>query len=122
MSCWRPDEPRIETIGDATLYLGTAGTFCRRSGRWTRLLPIRLMALGLPRSRPLPARKRNECAQWDNSRPQATIETLLALGRCIIWGGNYFDLPPGRGWLIWTKTGNAPSMADLEMAWTTAWT
>ena len=43
---------------------------------------------------------------------------LRAADKHVIWGGNYFDLPPSRGWLIWTKTGNAPSMADLEMAWT----
>lgn len=36
----------------------------------------------------------------------------------IVWGGNYFALPPSRGWLAWVKSGNAPSMADLELAWT----
>ena len=36
----------------------------------------------------------------------------------IVWGGNYYALPASRGWLVWMKSGNAPSMADLEMAWT----
>ena len=39
----------------------------------------------------------------------------------IIWGGNYFDLPPTRCFLIWRKT-NIPlegfSMAPVEYAWT----
>lgn len=56
---------------------------------------------------------------WDDQRPQDVVDQIVAAHeRVIIWGGNYFDLRPTRGWLIWTKTGNAPSMADLEMAWT----
>lgn len=56
-------------------------------------------------------------AEWDNSRPDLSL-VLKASDRTVIWGGNYFELPPSRGWLAWTKTGNAPSMADLELAWT----
>lgn len=56
---------------------------------------------------------------WDDSRPQAAIDQIIKRFRdAVIWGGNYFALPPSRGWLIWSKTGNAPSMADVEMAWT----
>lgn len=54
---------------------------------------------------------------WDNERPDLSA-ALAAAGKVVIWGGNYFSLPPSRGWLVWTKTGNAPSMADLELAWT----
>jgi len=37
----------------------------------------------------------------------------------IIWGGNYFDLPPSRGYLVWDK---GPMLygrkhAECEMAW-----
>lgn len=39
----------------------------------------------------------------------------------IIWGGNYFDLPPTRCFIVWRKT-NIPkegfSMAPVEYAWT----
>jgi len=37
----------------------------------------------------------------------------------IIWGGNYFQVPPSRGWLIWDKN-NPPgfTLADAELAWT----
>lgn len=58
-------------------------------------------------------------AEWDNERPQDIIDELVRRSwPLVIWGGNYFTLPPSRGWLVWSKTGNAPSMADLEMAWT----
>lgn len=36
----------------------------------------------------------------------------------IIWGGNYFDLPPHRGFIFWDKVNDLPTMSDGEMAWT----
>ena len=36
----------------------------------------------------------------------------------IIWGGNYFDLPPTRCFLIWDKQNGSNDMADAELAWT----
>jgi hypothetical protein len=35
----------------------------------------------------------------------------------VIFGGNYFDLPPTSCWLIWDKE-NSGDFADAEMAWT----
>ena len=35
-----------------------------------------------------------------------------------MFGGNYFDLPATRCWLIWDKKNAVPTMADVEMAWT----
>lgn len=54
---------------------------------------------------------------WDNDKPELDL-VLNASENVVIWGGNHFALPQSRGWLAWTKTGNAPSMADLELAWT----
>jgi DNA modification methylase len=57
--------------------------------------------------------------RWDDETPADVIETLLETRLpMVVWGGNYFALPPTRGWLAWLKQGNAPSMADLELAWT----
>lgn len=36
----------------------------------------------------------------------------------IIWGGNYFQLPPTRCFLVWDKTIHGNSYADCELAWT----
>lgn len=55
---------------------------------------------------------------WDDS-PVASVEILPSLGDCIIWGGNYYSLPPTRGWLSWFKPDAPPSMAHFELAWTT---
>lgn len=51
--------------------------------------------------------------EWDKVRPD-----LSSLPDCdkIIWGGNYFDLPPAPRWLIWDKE-NSGDFADGEMAW-----
>jgi DNA modification methylase len=36
----------------------------------------------------------------------------------IIWGGNYFTLPPARCWLSWHKPDAPPSLGNVEYAWT----
>ena len=55
---------------------------------------------------------------WDDS-PVECLDALRALGDVqIIWGGNYYSLPPSRGWLSWFKPDSPPSMASFELAWT----
>ena len=36
----------------------------------------------------------------------------------VIFGGNYYDLPPTKCWLIWDKENGDSDFADAEMAWT----
>lgn len=36
----------------------------------------------------------------------------------IIWGGNYFNLPETRCFLIWDKVAHMDTLADCEFAWT----
>ena len=36
----------------------------------------------------------------------------------IIWGGNYFDLPPTQCFIFWYKQNPVPNFADGELAWT----
>lgn len=36
----------------------------------------------------------------------------------IIWGGNYFQLRPSEGWIVWDKGQRDFSLADAELAWT----
>jgi len=57
---------------------------------------------------------------WDASTPPNwTLEMLMAKTRWqILWGGNYYNLPPSRGWLIWNKPERGLTMADAELAWT----
>lgn len=55
---------------------------------------------------------------WD-SMTITEVPSLLSIGRIqIVWGGNYYPLPPSRGWLTWYKPDAPPSMANVELAWT----
>ena len=58
--------------------------------------------------------------KWDKSPlGQSEINKVLNSAKCaIIWGGNYFPLPPSRCWLIWVKPERNFSLAEAEMAWT----
>jgi len=57
--------------------------------------------------------------KWDLEAKQAWIDLILALKvPSVIWGGNYFDVPSSRCWLLWNKINAVPTMADAEMAWT----
>ena len=57
---------------------------------------------------------------WDQSpAPAWLFGLLLEKGKSlIVWGGNYYQLPPSRGWLSWLKPDAPPSMANFELAWT----
>lgn len=57
---------------------------------------------------------------WDNETPkQIYFDELFRVSKNqIIWGGNYFNLPLIKGWIIWDKLLNKEvSFADGEMAW-----
>lgn len=58
--------------------------------------------------------------QWDESTPPEEVLTLArsVCDESIIWGGNYFELPLSRGWLVWNKPERGFSLAEAELAWT----
>tara|TARA_R100001460_G_scaffold102611_1_gene147294 strand:+ start:67 stop:666 length:600 start_codon:yes stop_codon:yes gene_type:complete len=67
-----------------------------------------------------PVRQKHKKKEWDNSIP--TNEYFKELFRVskeqIIWGGNYFNLPPTQGFFIWDKKQPHDfSLAMCEYAW-----
>lgn len=62
----------------------------------------------------------NEAREWDSELPIETVLSLPELARhVVIWGGNYYALPPSRCWFIWDKKQNDRwTTAQAEMAWT----
>ena len=57
--------------------------------------------------------------EWDR-KPASDEQIQLCLKKgeeVIIFGGNYFNLPPSRCWLVWDKD-NTGYFADAELAWT----
>lgn len=61
-----------------------------------------------------------EMLVWDSEAPSVDLLLqIVAMGKhCVMWGGNYFGLPPSRCWLVWDKSNAVPTMADVELAWT----
>lgn len=58
-------------------------------------------------------------AAWDKVPSDEYFNELFRISKKqIIWGGNYFRLPPSRGFLIWDKVAHIPTMSDCEFAWT----
>lgn len=57
---------------------------------------------------------------WDNCIPGNNYfsELLRTSENRVIWGGNYFHLPPTRCFLIWDKLNAGRDFADCEQAWT----
>lgn len=57
---------------------------------------------------------------WDSEPASAEIINLCQeiAKSCIIWGGNYFALPPSSCWLVWDKLNGSNDFADCELAWT----
>lgn len=59
-----------------------------------------------------------EAMKWDMQAPDF-IPDLVAGAPSIVWGGNYFALPPSRGWLVWDKKQRGTwTTGHTELAWT----
>jgi DNA modification methylase len=58
--------------------------------------------------------------EWDRApAPPEFFELALSYQvPTVIWGGNYFALPPSPSWLVWDKGQRNFSFADAELAWT----
>ena len=67
-----------------------------------------------------PVRQQHDKKQWDDNIPNEDyFKELFRLSQNqIIWGGNYFDLPPTQGFFIWDKKQPHDfSLAMCEYAW-----
>jgi site-specific DNA-methyltransferase (adenine-specific) len=58
--------------------------------------------------------------EWDKEKPSMdVIDSIIGKGEyTCIWGGNYFNLPVSRGWLVWSKPERGFSLSEAELAWT----
>jgi site-specific DNA-methyltransferase (adenine-specific) len=67
-----------------------------------------------------PVRQKHTKKNWDNSIPQDDYfnELFRVSKNQIIWGGNYFPLPPTQCFVFWYKQNPVPNFSDGELAWT----
>lgn len=124
---------RIERIGRATLYLGD----CRDI--LPTLEPVDLVCTDPPygigeaggnamkrqrqiggKSKALADQRAYDALNWDSAPiDQQLMAAVRNAGRWqIIFGGNYYDCPAAKCWLIWDKVNGDNDFADCELAWT----
>jgi site-specific DNA-methyltransferase (adenine-specific)/modification methylase len=116
---------RVETIGDATLYLGDCAEILPTLGKVDAVItdpPYGINeAAGKNKSRTkLAVAKDYGNDTWDAAPPDADlIAKVLAAGKWqALFGGNYFGLPATSCWLVWDKLNGDNDFADCELAWT----
>jgi site-specific DNA-methyltransferase (adenine-specific) len=109
---------RTETLAEGvTLYLGDCREILPTIGRVDAVVTDPPYGIGIAAN---PVRQKHDRMDWDNAPPPPSlIKSVLAAAKYhIIWGGNYFDLPPSQHFLIWDKVQPENfSLAMCEAAW-----
>ena len=60
----------------------------------------------------------SDMMDWDYFPSEEVFKEIFRISKNqIIWGGNYFNLPPSRCFLSWNKP-YFPTLSDFELAWT----
>jgi len=117
---------RVETIGDATLYLGDCREIYWGLGSEHAVVTDPPYGIGAAKKNAHSSIRDNDAwvnADWDDGRPTAAIfRRMLLAPEVAIWGGNYFAdlLPASPAWLAWIKpqADTGFSLADMELCWT----
>jgi site-specific DNA-methyltransferase (adenine-specific)/modification methylase len=109
----------VVTIGDATLYHGDCLEILPTLPRVDAVVTDPPYGIGFAAQPTKWQRRAGQSPEaWDDST-ELRLPDLLKLGDVqVVWGGNYYQLPPSRGWLSWLKPDAPPSMAHFELAWT----
>lgn len=114
---------RIETIGNATLYLGDCREILPTLPKVDAVITDPPYGINAEKAggRGVGGWNNFEVMGWDQVRPTSEVFDLILLAAPvqIIWGGNYFTdfLPPTMQWLVWDKGQRNFSLADCEFAW-----
>lgn len=124
---------RVEVIGDCTLYLGDCSEILPTLGKVDAVVTDPPYGIGesagkaATRTSGLASRKRDaSCYQrdygnddWDDVTADVELAMALRLAKwAIVFGGNYYSLPPSSCWLVWDKLNGDTDFADCELAWT----
>jgi DNA modification methylase len=109
---------RREVLAEGVeLYLGNCLEVLPTLGHFDLILTDPPYGIGIASN---PVRQRHERKEWDASAPDRTAFDIIraASKEQIIWGGNYFELPPSQCFLVWDKVQPENfSLAMCEQAW-----
>ena len=124
---------RKEIIGRATLYLGDCREILPTLPKVDAVVTDPPYGIGEAggnaakrqrkpggSSKALADQRSYAALDWDDEPVDASlIDEVVSAGRhCIMFGGNYYALPPTACWLIWDKENGSNDFADAELAWT----
>lgn len=115
-------------IGNATLYLGDCREILPTLDKVDAVItdpPYGIGAAQYKRAGTQHGASLAKCKDygadaWDD---EPITDELIALVRtagawAVIFGGNYYAMPPSRCWLVWDKENGDNGYADCELAWT----
>jgi len=119
---------RVETIGRAVLHLGDCRDILPTLGKVDAVVtdpPYGIGAARYSRANTQHGASLAKCrdygeATWDDAPIDDEIIAAMVdkASHSIIFGGNYYSLPPTRCWLVWDKENGDNGYADCELAWT----
>ena len=116
---------RIETIGNATLYLGSCEDILPTLPKVDAVVTDPPYGIGEAAGKSKTRKGLGPTIDYGNddwdSEPisQEIMDMVRAAGRWnIIFGGNYYAFPPTSCWLVWDKENGDNDFADCELAWT----
>lgn len=115
---------RKEVIGDCTMYLGDCLDVMPTLGKVDAVVTDPPYGIGESGGK---SASRGKLAKadlyahkdWDEVTLDRHVEMAVGIAeKSIVFGGNYYDLPPTSCWLVWDKENGANDFADCELAWT----
>jgi len=117
---------RREVLAEGvTLYLGDCRDVLPSLGRVDAVVTDPPYGIGESQRKNLSRHKLSECTvyaggDFDHEPADESVINLIRefSDYQIIFGGNYFKLPPSKCWLVWDKQNGASDFADCELAWT----
>jgi len=116
---------RVVFIGDCVMIEGDCLTIMPQIGKVDAVVTDPPYGIGESQRKNLSRHKLSECTVYaggDFDHMPASAEQIDLMrsisAKQIIFGGNYFDLPPSKCWLVWDKQNGESDFADCELAWT----
>lgn len=107
---------REVVIGDCRLLLGDNKEILNNDITYCALVTDPPYGIDITKSNRLSVSRGMGGKSWDKEPADLSSLNYNSIP-AIIWGGNYFDLPPHRAPLIWDKNNSGRDFADVEVAW-----
>jgi DNA modification methylase len=115
---------RHERIGQCDLYLGDSAELLPLMPRVDAVVMDPPYGIGEAKKNhesrgTLAKRSYGPPSEWDDKTADDVVAAAIGKAKwSIVFGGNYYGLPPSSCWLVWDKLNGDSDFADCELAWT----